>query len=169
MKGSDLLEAMNRLNRDDDNGALVFRERSPLGSGSRSLSGGAGRTAYTSPLAEQFNIGLYHDAVMVVTRDAVYRNELTVLRVGDDREFAALDSKQLSERQVAALHKGFGKGFRYQEGGRMDDTFMLKRRVLNANPRGLFVQGGSDMPSYSLLRNNCHMHARAVLQGLDPR
>lgn len=170
-KGVDLIDAVNRLAQEDDGGALVFRERDPMyASGSSGVASGSANAtgiavAHASPLGEYLNVGIYHEAVLVVTRDGIYRNELGIDSSGI---YGQRFTKDYHSDEIGdMLRNRAGGKARYQLVGRLEN--FRPRDIMQANPLSLYVKGHpitQDTFVYGSFKNNCHLHASAVIQSL---
>lgn len=160
-RNTDLIGLMNELARTEDDSAIVFRERDKM---FESTSRGRNyRWSHTTPLLEKLNNGYYHEAVLVVTRNAVYRNELYL--------FEDLGAQKVrsfyGDAAVDGLRSRAGGTSSYQQVGRIEH--FTPRSIMRANPLNLYIEGGEVTDQtfrYNMFRNNCHHHASAVLQAL---
>jgi RHS repeat-associated protein len=164
LKGEDIAARVAKLQ--DSNTFLIFREKTQ----------GWNPLAYTSPLQEWRNLGMYHERLVAVSRDFVVINELR--RAGPDREFGYVKGARYypeENQSVGDMMKG--RTGRFQFVGTSTDFDPLDFE--KSNPRGLLTfrqfnqrtlkNDWKDVPEtarYHLFWNNCQDHAAAVLKGL---
>ena len=150
------------------NEALVFRVRDTTG----------WYKTWTSPLLEMQNLGLYHEALIAITRDTTL---VTEVLQEDERPFVSTHIDATGAGGIAAV---FDRNAADRSGNlsfsNVGKTAQLDLERFFANPpdfemrgHGRFVganpQAGDPTGKYGLLTNNCHHHIAAVLKLLRSR
>jgi hypothetical protein len=145
---------------------LIFRERTQ----------GYKPWAPTSPLTEAKRISAYHERIVAVSQEHTMLNEV-VVDADTGIGFRKFNSKGVvgGTGTAVQIEKFLGsRSSRFQFVGEVDTvgTF-IGRRFRNSNPLNFpsenalkFPQLRAGKAEYSLLRNNCHDHAQAVLKDL---
>jgi RHS repeat-associated protein len=160
LKGEDVARMMERAGNQK---FLIFRERTQ----------GYRWYAPTSPLTEGFKVSAYHERIIAVSSDYTMLNEVVVDEKGVG--FRNVNSKGVFGGVPGSQHiEEFlqSRKSRFQYVGEADIGFFT-RRFKGANPLNFPDADDLRLPSgtqgkakYSLLRNNCHDHAQALLKAL---
>ncbi|MEM1398165.1 MAG: hypothetical protein AAGH38_12055, partial [Pseudomonadota bacterium] len=160
--GDDILSEYRRLAGGDSGEAIVFRERAPLGP-SRPATGGHFLLSGTSPIGEWRQLGLYHEAVVVVSDEGVQVNELGLFKRDGETFGIRKTTMARTESEVRRLLDERGTNSRYLRKGNV--AFFRPELVTRAAPMTIVEEGLVDQNSfrYHYRTNNCHHYAAAVI------
>lgn len=130
------------------------------------MSGGVALAA-ANPITDSLNAGLYHEAVIVVSREGIQANEL-VQRIDVDgvsygqREYHDADGTSV----IDDFFERRSRNARYQMVGQIDDYIPFKLRL--AGPGNIVTYGETNADSwrFGMIRNNCQRCSKLLTSEL---